>query len=107
MRLSVIDATSVIEAHVSAVAGACSAMGMRYAGSSSAAAEQLLRHYVLQLLAAKRRLGVGVEAGVAGSMGRLDKGFLETAICNVVMALSCVMAGSGHLPTLRLLQLLR
>jgi hypothetical protein len=104
---NVTDATAMIEAHVAAVAGACTAIGMRYAGSSSAAAEQLLRHYVLQLLAAKRRMGVGVEAGVAGGRGRLDKGFLETAVCNVVVALSCVMAGSGHLPTLRLLQLLR
>jgi anaphase-promoting complex subunit 1 len=105
--MSVAAATAVVEAHVAALVGACMAIGFRFAGSCHAPAESLLRHYALQLLAAKRRMGVGPEAGVAGTWGKLDRGMLEGAVCNVMVALSCVMAGSGHLPTFRLLQHLR
>ena len=36
--------------------------------------------------------------------GRLDKAALEACLCTVALALATVMAGSGHLPTLRLLR---
>ena len=36
--------------------------------------------------------------------GRLDKAALEACLCTAALALAAVMAGSGHLPTLRLLR---
>ncbi len=96
-----LDRAAVAAAHVHGVAGACLAIGLRFAGTSSARAEATLRHRALELLAAKRRL-VG-----DGGRGNLDRYTLEGCLEVVVLALALVMAGSGHLPTLRLLQHLR
>ena len=43
------------QAHIAVVAGACLALGVRHAGSASAEAEGVLRHYLLYLLEAKRQ----------------------------------------------------
>lgn len=43
-------------------------------------------------------------AGGAAAWGRLDKAALEACLCTAALALAAVMAGSGHLPTLRLLR---
>ena len=43
-------------------------------------------------------------AGAAAVWGKLDKQVLENCMGIVAVALSLVMAGSGHLPTLQLLQ---
>ena len=43
------------QAHTAVVAGACLALGVRHAGSASAEAEGVLRHYLLYLLEAKRQ----------------------------------------------------
>ena len=47
---------------------------------------------------------VPVAAGAATAWGRLDKVALEGCICSIVLALAAIMAGSGHLPTLRLVR---
>ena len=36
--------------------------------------------------------------------GQLDKAAVETCICAVALSLSVVMAGSGHLQTMRLIR---
>lgn len=120
-------------AHVHALSGACFAIGLRFAGTCNAAAEALLRQHLLQLLHAKRRApggpndqsvapvvaaaaaaaaaspsGVGVAmAPAAASVGKLDKQAIENSMCTVLLSLSLVMAGSGHLPTFRLVQVSR
>lgn len=98
------DPHAVTLAQLHTVAGACLAIGFKCAGSASAQAEALLRFHVLQLLAAKRR--VGSDNALTGR-GKLDRGVLEGCLDVVVLALSLVMAGTGHLPTFRLLQHLR
>lgn len=45
-----------------------------------------------------------MRAGAAGAWGRLERGALEACVCSIALALAAVMAGSGHLPTLRLLR---
>lgn len=120
-------------AHVHALSGACFAIGLRFAGTCNSAAEALLRQHLLQLLHAKRRapggpndqsvgpamaaaaaaaaatdtgpdgVGIGFSAS-AFSVGKLDKQTVENSICVVLLSLSLVMAGSGHLPTFRLVQ---
>ena len=47
------DVEALGQAHINAVAGACLAIGIKFAGSGSAEAEQVLRHYVLYFLKAK------------------------------------------------------
>ncbi|WIA14045.1 hypothetical protein OEZ85_002600 [Tetradesmus obliquus] len=129
---SAVDWGAVGLAYVHALAGACFAIGLRFAGTCNAGAEALLRHHLLQLLHAKRRApggpneqsvapaaaaaaaaaaangaGVGIAvAPAAGSVGQLDKGVIENCISVVLLALALVMAGSGHLPTFRLIQVL-
>lgn len=103
-----------------------------HAGTCSAQAEFLLRGQLLALLSAKRRapggstsnavaaataaaaagvatganFGVGYLPPSAACIGQLDKAALEDAIVVVLLSLSLVMAGSGHLPTFRLIQML-
>lgn len=49
------DLEAIGQAHISAVAGACLSIGIKFAGSGNAAAEQVLRHYVLYFLKAKQQ----------------------------------------------------
>jgi anaphase-promoting complex subunit 1 len=125
-----VDWGAVGLAHVHGLAGACFAIGLRFAGTCNAGAEALLRHHLLQLLHAKRRApggpneqsvapaaaaaaaaaaqssgGVGIAvAPAAAGVGKLDKAVIENCISVVLLALALVMAGSGHLPTFRLIQ---
>ena len=43
-------------------------------------------------------------AGGLAAWGQLDKAAVETCICAVALSLSVVMAGSGHLQTMRLIR---
>jgi len=45
-----------------------------------------------------------VYAGGLVTMGELDKAAVETCICAVALSLAVVMAGSGHLQTMRLIR---
>lgn len=129
---SALDWGAIGLAHVHALSGACFAIGLRFAGTSNAAAEALLRQHLLQLLHAKRRApggpndqsiapamaaaaaaaatgtratGVGIGySSSALSVGKVDKQAIENSMCVVLLSLSLVMAGSGHLPTFRLIQ---
>lgn len=120
------DLQALALAHINAVAGACLALGLKYAGSASAEAHDVLRSVVSSFLEAKRRAPDAAPAPATGPLGaatapgpapvdgpsaaaavaaahRLDKGHLEAALDVVVLALSLVMAGTGHAPTLQLL----
>lgn len=48
------DLEAIGQAHINAVAGACLSVGIKFAGSADAAAEKVLRHYVLYFLKAKQ-----------------------------------------------------
>jgi anaphase-promoting complex subunit 1 len=79
------------------------ALGLRYAGSASAQAHAVLLHHAQQLLAAKRTSAAA--ASMASSqLAGTDRQALESCLDTVVLAMSVVMAGTGHLPTFRLLQ---
>ncbi|KAK9834947.1 hypothetical protein WJX84_010452 [Apatococcus fuscideae] len=101
-----IDRESLAQGHMMAITGACLAMGIRYAGSANAAAYGVLKHYLLYLLAAKKR-APDASQGAEATWGRLDKQALEACLDLVTLSLSVVMAGTGHLPTLKLLRGMR
>ncbi|KAL0039031.1 hypothetical protein WJX77_005730 [Trebouxia sp. C0004] len=97
------DLEAIGQAHISAVAGACLSIGIKFAGSANAAAEKVLRHYVLYFLKAKQQ----APDSSAGAWRGLDRQALEGCLGVVALALGVVMAGTGHLPTLKLLRGLR
>ena len=162
------DLEAIGQAHISAVAGACLSIGIKFAGSANAAAEKVLRHYVLYFLKAKQQapdssagehlaaadatslvrccsldlaefihsacrfvFGLYYQAThsmpcspqcvhsqpvmhkqgdarqhvrTAGAWRGLDRQALEGCLGVVALALGVVMAGTGHLPTLKLLR---
>lgn len=97
------DYEALTQSHCCVLAGACLAVGIRFAGSANARAEALLRKYAAHFLTAKQR---APEPGT-GQPSLTSKHFLEEAVGSVLLALGVVMAGSGHLPTLKLLRALR
>ncbi|KAK9796665.1 hypothetical protein WJX73_002436 [Symbiochloris irregularis] len=101
-----LDNEAAAQAHINALAGACLALGIKYAGTGDDRARALLHNYVLYFLSAKQRAPDPV-SGAAAVWGMLDKQALENCMGVVVMSLAIVMAGTGHLPTFKLLRALR
>ena len=95
------DREAIAQTYVYVLAGACMSIGLRYAGSGNAEASATLRHYAFKFVEWKKT------AGQDGKETLVTKSALETCIGVVAMSLSCVMAGTGDLPTLRLLRHLR
>ncbi|CAI5466799.1 unnamed protein product [Closterium sp. Yama58-4] len=85
-----------------------SGTGLRYAGSANGEAEKLLRSYALLFffLRERRPVTAGCPFAVPLQHWRalLDARTLDTAVNAAVLSLSLVMAGTGHLPSLRLLR---
>lgn len=100
------DLEAAALAHVAALAGAATALGVRFAGTACAAAARTLHSLTLDLMAAKARAPDAC-AGTPAVWGRLDRHDLEAAACSSALALAAVMAGTGDLATLRLLRGLR
>ncbi|GMH41655.1 hypothetical protein BSKO_09565 [Bryopsis sp. KO-2023] len=100
------DKEVIAQAHMNAVAGACLAMGLKYAGTADGSARATLHDFVLKFLKLKKEVPDS-SAGADVTYGKIDKQALQT-VCDVcALALSVVMAGTGHLPTFRLLRALR
>ncbi|KAH7290973.1 hypothetical protein KP509_30G071400 [Ceratopteris richardii] len=103
-----VDMEALAQAHVNILAGVCLSIGLRYAGTCSSEAQQLLHHYALYFLKEKRSAAlVGGTVGPDGKCSYVDRGTLETCLNVAVLSLSVVMAGSGHIGTLKLLRYLR
>ena len=95
------DREAIAQTYVNALAGGCMAIGLRYAGSGNAIAAATLRKYALKFLVWKKNAGLDAREQL------VNKSTLETCIGVIAMSLACVMAGTGDLPTLRLLRHLR
>jgi len=94
------DVEAIAQTYVNVIAGGCMSMGLRYAGSGNVDAAKTLRHYAFKFLDWKKTAGQGDQILVS-------KAALEICIGVIAMSLACVMAGTGDLPTLRLLRHLR
>ncbi|MCO5580423.1 hypothetical protein L7F22_034289 [Adiantum nelumboides] len=107
-RSAEVDMEALAHAHVNILAGACLSIGLRYAGTRSAEAQELLYQYTLYFLKEKRSAApVGGTVGPDGKYSYVDRGTLETCLNVAALSLSVVMAGSGHLGTFKLLRYLR
>ena len=101
----VVDREAIVQARVHALAGACMSLGLRFAGTADKTAAATLREMTLRFVRLKSRAGAGGDRSSLGAF--IDRPTLETCVGVAAVALSCVMAGTGDLSTLRLLRRLR
>ncbi|KAG6735069.1 hypothetical protein I3842_01G302100 [Carya illinoinensis] len=102
------EAEAFVQAYVNIVAGACISLGLRFAGTKNGDAQELLYEYAMYFL--NEIKPVSATSGnifPKGLSHYIDRGTLETCLHLIVLSLSVVMAGSGHLQTFRLLRFLR
>ncbi|XP_021295540.1 anaphase-promoting complex subunit 1 [Herrania umbratica] len=108
MDIDEMDAETFVQAYVNIVAGACISLGLRFAGTKDANAQELLYEYAVYFL--NEIKPVSTTSGTTFPKGLsqyVDRGTLEICLHLIVLSLSVVMAGSGHLQTFRLLRFLR
>eukprot|EP00808_Paulinella_micropora_P025174 g71415.t1 len=91
------------QSYCNVVAGACLALGLRFAGSSDKRTAEVLRFYVTSLCDVRRRKG----ALRGTDHARLDRSTLDNCLCLCALSLALVMAGTGDLPTFQLLRAIR
>ncbi|XAR71918.1 hypothetical protein NMG60_11018372 [Bertholletia excelsa] len=102
------DAEAFVQAYVNVVTGSCISIGLRYAGTRSGNAQELLYQYALYILNEIKPVTVRGGSDFPKGISRyVDRGTLELCLHLIVLSLSVVMAGSGHLQTFRLLRYLR
>ncbi|XP_047149623.1 anaphase-promoting complex subunit 1 [Vigna umbellata] len=102
------DAEAFIQAYVNIIAGACISLGLVFAGTRNENAQELLYEFAIYFL--NEIKPVSTTSGKvfpSGLSHHIDRGTLETCLHLIVLSLSVVMAGSGHLQTFRLLRFLR
>ena len=91
-----IDYAAVRHAHWNIIAAACMSLGLRFAGQADLHAQQLLLHYIHVF-----------QSRGQSKLSSLDKPIMESCFDVVILSLSLVMAGTGHLDTTRLFRSLR
>ncbi|XP_038722804.1 anaphase-promoting complex subunit 1 [Tripterygium wilfordii] len=102
------DAETFVQAYVNIVAGACISIGLRFAGTMNGNAQELLYEYAVYFLNEIKPVSSTSGNNFSKGLSRyIDRGTLEICLHLIVLSLSVVMAGSGHLRTFRLLRFLR
>ncbi|KAL5540564.1 hypothetical protein UlMin_045257, partial [Ulmus minor] len=101
------DAEVFVQAYVNIVAGACISLGLRFAGTKNGDAQELLYNYALYFLNEIKPVSATSGSFPRGLSHYVDRSTLEMCLHLIVLSLSVVMAGSGHLQTFRLLRFLR
>uniref|UniRef100_A0A0E0DQC9 Anaphase-promoting complex subunit 1 n=1 Tax=Oryza meridionalis TaxID=40149 RepID=A0A0E0DQC9_9ORYZ len=103
-----LDSEALFQAYVNIVTGACIALGLKYAGSRNSDAQELLYAYAVHFLNEIKHVSIQTASILPkGLLQHVDRGTLELCLHLIVLSLSLVMAGSGHLQTFRLLRYLR
>ncbi|TKY56880.1 Anaphase-promoting complex subunit 1 [Spatholobus suberectus] len=102
------DAEAFIQAYVNIIAGACISLGLVFAGTRNENAQELLYEFAIYFLNEIKPVSPTSGKVFPKGLSRyIDRGTLETCLHLIVLSLSVVMAGSGHLQTFRLLRFLR
>ncbi|KAA3482027.1 anaphase-promoting complex subunit 1 isoform X1 [Gossypium australe] len=108
MDIDEMDAETIVQAYVNIVAGACISLGLRFAGTKDANAQELLYEYAAYFLNEIKPVSTTNRSTFPKGLSQyVDRGTLEICLHLIVLSLSVVMAGSGHLQTFRLLRFLR
>jgi len=95
------DPQAVRQANAYVIAGACFALGLKYAGSANRSAASAIIERTLWLLELRDN------KDVVSLTQRPDSSTLITCLCTVAISLAMVMAGTGDLDSFRLLRALR
>ncbi|TQD83379.1 hypothetical protein C1H46_031089 [Malus baccata] len=101
------DAEAFVQAYVNIVAGACISLGLRFAGTKDANAQELLYSYAVYFLNEIKPVSATSGTFPKGLSHYVDRSTLEICLHLIVLSLSLVMAGSGHFQTFKLLRFLR
>ncbi|XP_015931282.1 anaphase-promoting complex subunit 1 isoform X1 [Arachis duranensis] len=103
------DAEAFVQAYVNVVAGACISLGLVFAGTRNGNAQELLYEFAIYFLNEIKPVSPTSSGKVfpKGLSRYIDRVTLETCLHLIVLSLSVVMAGSGHLQTFQLLRFLR
>ncbi|XVE99778.1 hypothetical protein REPUB_Repub03eG0230500 [Reevesia pubescens] len=108
MDIDEMDAETFVQAYVNIIAGACISLGLRFAGTKDANAQELLYEYAVYFLNEIKPVSTASGNTFPKGLSQyVDRGTLEICLHLIVLSLSVVMAGSGHLQTFRLLRFLR
>ncbi|XP_022651610.1 anaphase-promoting complex subunit 1-like [Varroa destructor] len=95
--LDTIDYEGATQAYCNTLAGACFALGLKFAGSGNKDAFKTLMHYTMMFYDIQKQ-PAAEQAG---------KNTIETSLLVCLLACSLVMAGTGDLDVLRLCRVLR
>ena len=95
------DRRSVRQMYVHVIAGACFAIGVRFAGTGDPNAKSLIESYVMELLTLRSA------NDPVSIVSKPEFPILETCLGQAAIALALVMAGTGDLDTLRIFKILR
>eukprot|EP00268_Persea_americana_P044215 TRINITY_DN4466_c0_g1_i1.p1 TRINITY_DN4466_c0_g1~~TRINITY_DN4466_c0_g1_i1.p1 ORF type:complete len:1760 (-),score=299.95 TRINITY_DN4466_c0_g1_i1:451-5376(-) len=102
------DVEALVQAYVNIVAGACISLGLKYAGTRNGNVQELLYNYAIYLLNEIKPISITSGNGFPKGLSKyVDRCTLETCLHLIVLSLTVVMSGSGHLQTFRLLRFLR
>lgn len=95
------DPHAMRQANANIIAGACFALGLKYAGSANRAAATAIFERTLWFFELRDNKDVGVR------VQRPDNSTLITCLCTAAISLAMVMAGTGDLDSFRLIRSLR
>ncbi|OQR75333.1 anaphase-promoting complex subunit 1-like [Tropilaelaps mercedesae] len=95
--LDTVDYEGATQAYCNTLAGACFALGLKFAGSGNRGAFKTLMHYTMMFYDIQKQ-PAAEQAG---------KNTMETSLLVCLLASSLVMAGTGDLDVLRLCRVLR
>ncbi|KAH9317547.1 hypothetical protein KI387_019316, partial [Taxus chinensis] len=103
-----INMEAIIQSFANIVCGACLSIGLRYAGTENADAQELLYSYSIYFLNEIKPVASSSGARHPKGLSKyVDRATLETCLSVTILSLSLVMAGTGHLETFKLLRYLR
>uniref|UniRef100_A0A7N0U9Q1 Anaphase-promoting complex subunit 1 n=1 Tax=Kalanchoe fedtschenkoi TaxID=63787 RepID=A0A7N0U9Q1_KALFE len=102
------DTETFAQAYVNILTGVCISLGLRYAGTRDDNAQELLYEHAIYFLNEIKTVSAFKGTDLPkGLCHYVDRGTLEMSLHLTVLSLSVIMAGSGHLRTLKLLKFLR
>ena len=103
-----IDFVGVRQVYCNILAGAALSLGIRFAGTADLQACAVLSSYLRAMQQVRVRKLAG-DGGLGGprELHRVDRATLESCVASLALSLALVMAGTGHLPSFRLLRSLR
>jgi len=110
-----LDRQAIRQAYVYTISGACFALGLRYAGTSNPQASAIIYARTLELQKLRDNTHTSTNSNdpvqprndpISLAL-RPEQPIVEMCLGSTAIALAMVHAGTGHLPTLRLLKTLR